>query len=397
MVDITAPLLDFPVNWDSSYRVSYEYKTDMITSRSGREQRRALRTAPRKTIEYQSLIKKTELHRFNRLFTSAHHSLMNTPEFTRSTFTTDTLADGNSSVSVLAIPSWLMAGSVVVLNYERRMESHLVVEAAGDQVSFSEPASRMWPPGTKLHPVLQGNLAQQIRVPHSTNDTAAAAISFDVDPGSEPVMQPAAASVLFKGREVFLMKPNWISDINWTFEHEIETVDYGRGRLARFVPVEFETKLFEANYLARTANEATDLLAFFKRQRGQVGEFHMPTWTDDMVLAAPAFTGTNTMRIQGREVSEVYEDHPVYRTIVVFLRDGRRAFARISGFIELSGDSLLVLEDNWPIQIDPANVLMICWMPVWRSATDTLTVEWFSDAVAQTKLSLKTLEDLPVT
>lgn len=397
MVDITAPLLDFPVNWDSSYRISYEYKTDMITSRSGREQRRALRTSPRKTIEYQSLITNTELQRFNRLFTSSHYRVINTPEFSRSTFTTVPMTSGADSVTLSTVPPWLVPGTVIALHYERRIELHSVTDVIGSDISFDEPTATSWPPGTKIHPVVHGNLARQIKVPHSTNTTAAAAIGFDVEPASEVIIAPAAASVMFKGREVFLTKPNWISEINWTFEHDIETVDYGRGRVARFLPIDFETKLFEANYLARTAVEAGDLLSFFERQLGQVGEFYMPTWTNDMALSLPAFAGASTMRIKGLNVAQVYEDHPVYRSIAVFLRDGRRTFGRISDFLEFGGDSLLVMEDAWPFQIDPANVLMICWMPVWRSATDTLTIEWITDAVAQTKLSLKTLEDLPAT
>ncbi len=44
-----SPLLP---NWSSAYTVEYAYKTDMFVSRSGREQRRALRTSPRKKIAF---------------------------------------------------------------------------------------------------------------------------------------------------------------------------------------------------------------------------------------------------------------------------------------------------------------------------------------------------------
>ena len=38
-------------NWGSAYRVSLEFKTDIITSGNGREQRRAVRELPRHTID----------------------------------------------------------------------------------------------------------------------------------------------------------------------------------------------------------------------------------------------------------------------------------------------------------------------------------------------------------
>lgn len=39
-------------NWRGSYAVTYQFATDILITRSGREQRRALRDAPRQQIKF---------------------------------------------------------------------------------------------------------------------------------------------------------------------------------------------------------------------------------------------------------------------------------------------------------------------------------------------------------
>lgn len=395
------PLLDFRVNWDSSYRISYEFKTDMVVSRSGREQRRGLRETPRKSLEYRSLLTGDELRRFNRLMSSQHGRSIDTFEATRSAVTVAPLAAGVQTATLADVPTWLVAGTNVALVDRGRAISATVLEVDDNTVTFVAPVGTNWPVGTKIHPRLTGYLAQQIRVPHTTNTTATATIRFDVDPASEPVGPATAAPDVFNGQELLLIKPNWISDINWTYEHETEVVDYGRGRTARFLPIEFETRMFEASYLARSRAEVQSLTDFFTRMLGQVGEFYMPTWNADLSPRATAFSGANTIRLIGSSILQTYENDRVHRAITIMMRDGRRLFRKVVdmyGVTDATGsDTVFLVDSIWPFQIKPEDVLMICWLPRWRSATDTLTIEWITDNVAQTKLSLKTIEDIPLT
>lgn len=391
--------INFPVNWSDSYRISYEFRTDMIVSRNGKEQRRALRTTPRKSLEYRSLATGDQLHYFNRLLSKWHYETLETHEATRFAIATGGMAASADTIQVASVPPWIVVDGKVALSFGRTVQLMEIAEITGTTLRFT--ANDLdWPAGTRVHPALIGNLSRQIRAPHRTNNTATVTINFDVEPASEAVVGIPAAPQTFKGRELFLTKPNWINDINWTYEHEIETVDYGRGRIARFLPVNFETNLFEATYLSRTSDDAEGMVNFFLRMLGQVGEFYMPTWNEDLKLRSTAFAGASTLRVRGGEVFEAYGTDTVHRAVAIFLRDGRSVFAKINAIFRVTDvvgdDSVLEMEDAWAFQIDPENVLMICWLPVWRHATDTLTIEWLSDSVAQTKLALKTLENLPV-
>lgn len=56
---------------DRPYTVRREYKTEIITARSGREQRRALRATPRKTIEFQTTLNESNARDFARQMVAA--------------------------------------------------------------------------------------------------------------------------------------------------------------------------------------------------------------------------------------------------------------------------------------------------------------------------------------
>src|SRR5690606_33643845 len=62
-----AELWVLPPNWSQRYEESYEFLTDIFTSRSGKEQRRALRNTPRKSVSFQAMAYDNELRWFNRM------------------------------------------------------------------------------------------------------------------------------------------------------------------------------------------------------------------------------------------------------------------------------------------------------------------------------------------
>lgn len=68
-----ADLLSVPLSpvINRPYKVRREYRTEILTSRSGREQRRALRATPRKTVEFQTTLSPANAHTFHREMVTA--------------------------------------------------------------------------------------------------------------------------------------------------------------------------------------------------------------------------------------------------------------------------------------------------------------------------------------
>lgn len=393
-----AKLWPYGPNWSNGYNVTLEYKTDMTVSRSGMERRRALRMTARKTIEFTALVRGEQQRAFNRLMLTWQNRTFYFPEITRRVNTITEMAAGTSSVTVDGTANWLIAGQSVMLIDGQTSDLRRVETVIGEVVTFASKSVRVWPTGTRLHPALEGNIAAETAVSGLTNAVSTVAILFEVRAASELPLADTAPEVLFNGREVFLRKPNWAQPVETTHSFPSELLDYGRGTTTRYRPIDFQTRFRRATFLGRNSVEVQKIEDFFRRMKGQRGEFYMPTGENDLPLKLAVAADTNTIRTQGIDVVIDWLGDRVNKAIRIQFEDGRQLFAKVLAVGEVNDsdgrDSLIYVESRWPFAFNPSEVTMISWMPLWRHATDLLSIEWVTDSVAQIALSLRTLPDL---
>jgi hypothetical protein len=401
VVGVRAYLAPFKPNWRSPVKIDVEFKTDIIVSRSGQEQRRALRAKPRKRLEFTALAYNAKLRLVNEILDSAQTSIIIMPEFTRRGRVVSPMIGGALEAVVdTPVPPWIVPDAAVILGSGERFESRRVDSVVGNIVTFTSASVEPWVAGTLIYPALSGTLAQDLQAKRFTNTTSEIAIVYDVLPGSEETWFSPDVVETFNGREVFLKKPNWAENPSINYQHEWERVDYGYGVIARYHPIDFSTRLYRATYVGRTGHEAHAIREFFERMKGQRGEFYMPTWESDIIIKVPAQAATNTLRVSGTGLVSAYRESTVRKAVAVFLRDGTRYLNVVAEVFEhsdeLGRDSVVNCVSPWPTTFNPSDVLFISWMPVWRHATDILSMQFLTGEVAQIQLTLKTLEDLPV-
>lgn len=382
-----------------NYVITYEYKTEIITSRSGREQRIALRSTPRRAVNYRVLLQRAALKQYNDTMRQWQARTFVIPELPRFTRTAAVMMAGSPSFEVTEVPRWLVPGIAVVLRGVDTVVGD-VESVVGNVVTLKGASSFDWPAGTKVHYGMTGYMETELSAPRETNHVAQLDLKLNVKPVGEKYLAPAAATVFLDGREVFLKRPNWARPVEATIGIDVAELDYGRGPVARFRPIDFPTEARKMTFLGRTYAEMEEIQEFFHRMKGRQGEFYMPTWEPEFEPKVAAQPLTNSLRIFGTEFATIYKDSTVYRAIWVKMKDGAlllRKVDRIEIVIDGDGtDSFIHLTENWDREISAATVAMCGWMPAWRLASDILTVEWVTDSVAQVQLAMQTIEDLPV-
>lgn len=395
---VRARLWDFMPSWKEGFEVTLEYRSDIITSRSGREQRRALRQLPRKSISFTTMAHDERFRRFVRHMSVWQQRSTVMPEFSRSVHTTAPLTSGQGSIAVDETPFWLRAGALVAIMTREMSILRTISGVVGNLVSFTSAISGEWPAGTRIFCAHGGRLSPSLQGSQVTNRTLMVNASFDVDPGSEDWPEPPAPDVTYRGREVMLKRPNWSSPLNPEFQATIEQVDYGVGRTATFTPVLFNDRVHKAEYLGIDREDVEDYVNFFRRQYGQVGEFFMPTFTEDLSMMKPSPEGGATMRIAGTGTADDYREGLVYRDLIIFLSDGTYLIRRIHDIYAVDDvvgkDTIIQVTENFPVDLNPSTVRQICWLPLWRLISDGLTITFVSDEAAQLSMNMKTLEHL---
>lgn len=389
----TPRLWPFPVDWQATLSVEHEAKTAIKTSRNGKEQRSAVRQEPRKALEF-SISAHGDARRTLMRLTDAYlgHPWIVADE-SRSFSYPNGLGAGATALTPPEVTSWMVAGRPLVIDRAGVRARVTIDSVAGGNLNLGAVQAAM-PPGTKVFCAYYARL-EDFSITEETDNVTTASVRFNAEPGAEanPFEGSGEAGDLFNGREVFALTPNWSTRPRIDVSFLAERMDHGRGVSAVIYPVAFGSRQRQANFMARTRADAEALREFFWRMQGRRGEFYAPTGSHDLPMKAAVLSGGNTFRVAGTEVATAYGASTVFKAVQVRLKNGTVLNRKITTLAANAGDSLFTLDGTWGIAIAPADVRSISWLPVWRLASDSFTIEWLTDSVAQAQLTMTTLED----
>ena len=392
-----ARLAPFGPNWRDNYRVTVEYKTEVLTSRSGREQRRALRQKSRKSVSFTATSQRAALRAFNRHMATWQNRVVIMPEEPRFVRTTADVPEGNTVFEVESVADWMSPGATV---FARSLFGEVITEieaVVGTTVTTASPIPHDMPAGAMFLLALYGRFGESMSSTRETSTVAETDVEFAVNPSSEnrPVLRPLGPTL--DGRPIFETKPNWKDRPKLTYLTQRETLDYGQGRVAVFTPVDFAARQYDFMFSTRGgSDDVRDLVELFDRCRGRAGEFYYPSWERDIVLEYDLIAGTRGMEFDGSAMFDQFEGDTVHRAVAIRLHDGTTVYNSLFEEPKFTdGKSVFTFRHDWPQTIRADEPLMVCWLYVSRFASDKITVEWFTREVAQVKATFQTLEDLP--
>lgn len=383
-----------------SYQVTYDFRTEILTSRNAKEQRICLRNSPRKSLNYECQLINEELRAFKDLMWLWQQRAFVTPDWARFVQSTSRIASGSREIAIDASPAWLLPATQVLVSDGFRSELRLVEEVLDGVLYLVAQLDGDWPVGTKVYQGLSGYMDTTLSAPRETNTVAKLTVNFAVSPLSEQFIEPAPASQVFNGRELFLKRPNWIRGVQSSMSHEVDELDYDRGPVFRATPVAYGSESRRATYVNRNVAEVDEVLAFFFRMRGRQGEFYMPTWEYDFVPKVAASSGSSALRVAGYRLADSYGTSTVMKAMFVLLNNGTLITRKVISVARVNDsggqDSVITVQGSWGVTVSEDTIIMSGWLPAWRLSSDSLTVEWLTNTVAQTQLTMQTLEDLPV-
>ena len=402
--DPNAPYRILPVdhNWQSAFRETIEYKTDILESGNGKEQRRAVRFTPRRSLEYSARYVGQEKHELDRFFNKSLARLCYVPQENQVVYTARPLAEEETSVSYTNPTEreypWLKAGTVVILSDGWRKETRTLTGASKTLLGFSEKNFTEFPAGTKITPAVIGYVRADPRTIRRTSYAGTIGVTVDLDPKFDQYAPGSAGAYYIGFREFFTKHPNWGDNPEVTHGYLREMVDYGYGLTTAYVPKDFPTRTHKASYHGKTYEYTREMIDFFCRMRGRNREFLMPSFEPDIPYYAIA-PGSNSILIKGQGFAFDYKDSTVFRRILIRPRVGEDIHAEVD-YVEALPDtntSVIWLRESLPnVNLAPAAVLGINWVTVSRFATDRLDIDWLTAKVAQFNMTVQTLENFDV-
>lgn len=403
-----AVLWDSPLwpNWDRSpVVIKYEYLTEVLVSRSGKEQRLRKRALPRKTVEFEARAIDSQgvmRHRQMRMTMLAQQNkTFVVPEWPRRMKLTRQTGSNDTVLFLEDIPPWLYADRQIIVSNGVAVDLATVesVDVAAKSITLKSFMSQMWRAGEAyVCPALTCYMPDKITGTMHLPIATTHQITFVQFPTTEKdeAFDEGSATIPFDGREVFPFLINWRTDLSLEEMWPVETVLYDSGPVERFRIVNFPTRVTKFSMLAKSQSEAEEMRRFFMRMKGRQKEFWFPSQEDDFALKEATPAGINTARVEGVQLLQVYElTQRSLRAVVFRQLDGTQIRMKIAT-VTLRNDSfgvdtLITFYENLPSSVGPGYTKFISWMSVARFAIDSLSFAYETPGVAQIEASVQTL------
>lgn len=200
------------------------------------------------------------------------------------------------------------------------------------------------------------------------------------------------ADTFHNDREVLTLRPNWAEPVRVNFGQLTEILDRQRGVTDFNAPERFTHRIIQIGILIRSEAQENRLRGLFERVRGQQGEFYVVDPLSAQFMPVVAVTaGTTILTIPGRMFADRFASEAIYRNIAFRTASGM-LYRKIASVSIVSGNSRITLTSSLP-EIAVKDLIGIHWMLKARFATDALVFSWETDITARVTLNIRALED----
>jgi hypothetical protein len=386
-------------NWANSLRMSLEFKTDMLVSGNGKEQRRAVRANPRQSFEMNCNYSGNEKFYMDRFFDQSPAKLAIFPVPHKSVKGVDGMEPETYTMKYRGgIRDWMHIGMMVLITEKGAAETRYVSGFSSTQMTFTQMSITQFTKDAVISLASAGRIDPD---PQSTRLTAAAgtiSIVATTNPGWDTYV-PGTQDQYFVGfREYLNYKTDWGQSPAVTHTWTRDDLDYGYGAIETYVPFAYPSRGTKVNFWRKGYDESMSMIDFFCRMRGQNREFLFPSYERQIPYYAAASLQKSIL-IHGLDFAYTYQDTTVYKRILIRKKDGTEIHAQVD-FIQALPDtntSVIWLTEELPdTPLAPNDVFGIWWVTVARFGTDRLDIDWLTDEVAQFAFSVQNLENFDI-
>ncbi|HGN9414343.1 TPA: hypothetical protein ACK11A_002010 [Klebsiella pneumoniae] len=365
-------------DWSRGVTEQLEWKTDVLQSPTGAEQRISRRLSPRRTFEFTTLVHDTGRQRFENMLWQGCAGTWAMPVYPDVFALPAAVSSGVAALSIPTAGRDFTVGGTVLLKTDESpaATSRMVTIAgiAGNVLQLASPLTDNWPAGSLVYPVRKAVLTEPPSLSRLTGSATTAQVRFRI--AEHNAFSDAPVLTQYRGHPVLESETDWGESVSGSYQPLIRELDNSSS-----IPYRLDTagrpfwrqthNWFTVNRQAQTS--LRQLLWYLRgRQR--------PIWVPGQTLdfsPRSAISG-NSVDVVEAGFTEL-GIRPGHRDICILLADGTRYYRRIAAVSLVSGAERLVLDGD-AINTGSHPIVSISLMTLARQDTDSVSWEHVTDA-----------------
>lgn len=359
-------------------RETLEWFSDVIASRSGKEQRARLRNSPRQAFTINAFA------RFADEATSIETAIYGwqarswaLPLWAEKIRVTTALPVGTTGVDVdTRFSDFRPTGLVMLWQSPEVNETLQLSDVTSSRLAFVLPTTVAFTGPVYALPVRTVRMLGNAKRYDYLADASRFECNFLVIDNVEFAGDPSP--VQYKELDVLLDRIIVEGDfLVREIDRPMNVIDYHVGTATIDVPRAYSTSTYEMRWQVDSPEEAWAMRKWFHRRAGRVVPFWAPTWRTDLSLVDTVGAAEKSFRIRDVSFSRLLYGTPVRKHLFVELVDGSQHFFEILGAVTgAPGEDIITIDGFFGQVVPPENVRRMSWLSLFRLDADTVEFSW---------------------
>lgn len=365
-------------DWSDSVTERIEFRTDGIQALDGSEQTRRTRITPRRRFEFSIAEQHTHRQAAATLAWARGSKPVYLPIWTEGVRLESPTPAASDTVAAEIGGRDFPLGSLAVLRGHTPDQVELVQIAAvtPGAVQFTGSTASGFEAGAMLLPVRRARFDSAFTTSAFNRSLAYGRQRFLVD---EPnPYQAEAPGLTYRGFPVLGTRPSYAKDPETSMDRMAYRVDDDVGLVADHddVGAPLYRQVHDWNLAGRWQLESFRRLLY--ALSGKRNSLWVPTWLDDLTLAAPMAAGSTTLRAAWTGYAANIAQASNRRDLRIELASGAVLFRRIMASAD-NGDGTESMTIDAPLgtAVTPAQVSQVSFMGLCRSDSDQFELGWW--------------------
>lgn len=374
-------------DWTDGVSEVLAWKTDILQSPTGAEQRIARRLSPRREFEFAIMPADNDRQAIEHALFHAGGAEWALPVYPDVALLTTPLRATDTVVPVATSGRDFIAGDPLLLKsglgWLTQYEQVTIESVTADGIQLTQGLTRDWAAGTLVYPVRPAVLVEQPELTRHTSRLSGGTVRFRLA-AHNAWSQPAAPMPVYQGYPVLDIDPDWSEDVTGQYTRLLLELDNNVGipDITDTALRPFFVQAMSWTALGRERQSAMRSLLYYMRGRQR------PLWvvnpTDD--LTPVAGVNGHILDVMPTQFSD-YGAVAGRRDLCILLTDGTRLYRRIIAMAAYDGYERLVLAGD-AVTVSLTDILALSFMTLSRLNEDELTWKHTTDADGVASLSL---------
>ncbi|RLE34434.1 MAG: hypothetical protein DRJ61_05205 [Acidobacteria bacterium] len=374
---------NFRPDWSQPFIETLEWKTQVLRSFDGSEQRVKVRQIPQKYIEFKTMLQGVQRQRFNTLMWGVQTGVFSVPVWADESSLTSSVAVGALTLPVVTTDLDFRAGGLaVVILDEEVMEVVEIQDVNASSLTLVKGTESAWGVNTSVIPVHLARLGKEVAMSLITPDLYQGSLKFEVE--DNRALTGIESATLYRGLPVMDTAPFWNKDISSKFKRDLEILDNATGGKTYEDQSNFSHTFTDYHWTKLDRPGIAALRGWFSARQGKLVEFWAPTFQLDLTVVVDVEAIVAQLTVVNVGYTRYLSAKVSRRDLRIELKTGVVYYRRVVGYTELSTtEERLDLDSPFGVDIKASNIKFVSYMALSRLDSDRVEMSWRNPGVLQ--------------